>query len=118
MDESEIIGLIKSQVNKEFNYRKEEQIVGHWIDGKPIYRELIEVTDTELIQKGILSKISELPANFGMLIKGTGIIKTYENSYSNNDILIYAARDGIYAKQNFTGYPHILYVIIEYIKGE
>ena len=37
---------------------------------------------------------------------------------TNNDILIYAARDGIYVKQNFTGYPHILYVIIEYIKGE
>lgn len=118
MDETEIVFFIKSQLRKEFDYRQEEQIVGHWIDGRPIYREVIDITDTTLIQKGTLSKVSDLPEDFSMLIKGTGIIKTYENSYSNNDILIYAASDGIYAKQTFTGYPQRLYIIIEYLKGE
>ena len=43
-----------------------------------------------------------------MLLKGYGIVRTYEGSYSTND--------SIFAKQSFTGYPERMYIFIEYVK--
>lgn len=97
-------------------YSTEEKIVDTWIDGKQIYQKVIEITDTTKIQKDVLNKIADKPNGMTMLIKGYGIVKTYEGSYSNNDILVYSTNSGIFIKQNFTGYPERLYVIIEYIK--
>lgn len=100
---------------KEYHNLSEEPIyVGDWIDGTKRYSQVIEITDTTLIQKGNAFKVCDLPEGFKMLIHSTGIIKTYEGSYSNDDILIYSTRDSIMAKQNFTGYPEKMYIIIEY----
>lgn len=98
------------------NYDYDEVLVGSWVNGEPIYKRTIEIAEPNLIQKGVLFKVCDLPVDFLMLIKGSGIIRTYEGSYSNNDILIYSNKDGIYAKQNFTGYPERIYITIEYTK--
>lgn len=99
-------------------YDYDEQLVGSWVDGSPIYRKVIEITNTSLIQKGNAFKVCDKPTNMNMLIKGYGIIRTYEGSYSNNDILVYATNADIMAKQTFTGYPQKMYIIIEYTKQE
>lgn len=104
--------------SKDSVYSINELVIGQWVDGNPIYRKVIELTDTTLFQKGTTFKASDLPTNFKMLIKGYGIIKTYEGSYSNSDILVFSDTVGIKARQNFTGYPHKMWIIIEYIKED
>lgn len=108
--------LFPKPVDTSSIYDYDEQIVGSWVNGEPIYRKVIEISNPNLIQKGSVVKVCDNPNGLTMLVKGYGIIKTYENSHSNNDILVYATRDAIFAKQNFTGYPERLYVIIEYTK--
>lgn len=97
-------------------YKSGEHKIGKWIDGNDLYRQVIEITDPNSIQKGVLLKVMDLPEDFIMLTNSIGIIKTYEGSYSNNDILIYSTTNAIMAKQNFTGYPQKLTIIIEYTK--
>lgn len=113
----ETLALAKGSENKkQCTYSTTEKVIGVWIDDKLIYRKVIEIDDPSKIQKGVVVEVCDKPTNMTMLIRGYGIIKTYENSYSNNDILVYSTNDKIYAKQNFTGYPQKLYVVIEYIK--
>lgn len=113
----ELFAVLNNRCRKlrEYHNLSEEPIyVGDWIDGSRRYTKVVEITDTTLIQKGNAFKVCDLPEGFKMLIHSTGIIKTYEGSYSNDDILIYSTREGIMAKQNFTGYPEKMYIIIEY----
>lgn len=99
-------------------YDFDEQIVGSWVNGEPIYRRVIQLDDPSLFQKGVAFKVTNFEANTMRLVKGYGLIKTYEGSYSNSDILVYSNNTAIMAKQNFTGYPHKMWIIIEYIKEE
>lgn len=98
-------------------FKRVEKFCGFWVDGKPIYRKVIEFTDLSLFQKGVSFKVEPLPSDFVELVKGFGIIKTYEGSYSNSDILVYSTKDSIMAKQNFTGYPQKLTIVLEYTKN-
>lgn len=97
-------------------YDYDEIMIGGWVNGEPIYRKVIEITDPNTIQKGVLFKVCDKPSGMSMLIKGYGIIKTYEGSYSNSDILVFADSTTIKAKQNFTGYPEKMWIILEYTK--
>lgn len=98
------------------HFKHVETYIGDWVNGDKLYRKVIELDDPSLFQKGVAFKVCDLPSGFKLLTKGTGIIQTYENSYSNNDIYVYATSSGIMAKQNFTGYPKKLIIIIEYTK--
>lgn len=110
--------LIPKPIDTSSIYDYDEQIIGSWVNGEPIYRKVIEVMDTTLFQKDKLFKVCDVPADYAMLVKGYGIIQTYERSFSNNDILVYATPTQIMAKQTFTGYPEKIYVVIEYTKRE
>lgn len=97
-------------------YSIKEIAIGTWVDGKTVYQRVIELSDPSAFQKGVAFKVMDKPAGMTMMIKGEGIIKTYEGSYSNSDILVYSTSSAIMAKQNFTGYPEKLWIIIQYIK--
>lgn len=99
-------------------YDYDELLIGSWVNGEPLYRKVIEITDPNTIQKGNTFTVCELPRDYLMLVKSYGIIRTYEGSYSNNDILIYATKNDIKARQNFTGYPERMYIVLEYTKRE
>lgn len=47
-DKSSMVNAI-NEVNNKFNYSTEEQVIGKWIDGKPLYRKTI--TFTTIIKK-------------------------------------------------------------------
>lgn len=95
----------------------EENPIGTWIDNKPIYRKVYELTDPTVFSKGATFTVSDLPTNFTMMVNGYGIVKTYENAYSNGDILVYSTNTSIMARQNFTGYAEKMWVIVEYVKN-
>lgn len=44
-NKSSVVNAI-NEVNNKFNYSTEEQVVGKWIDGKPLYRKTITFTST------------------------------------------------------------------------
>lgn len=44
---NENIGNVENIVNKMSNYSTEEQVVGTWIDGKPLYRRVFEISSSE-----------------------------------------------------------------------
>lgn len=51
-DMNEIKNVVNANDDK-FNYTQEEQRIGTWIDGKPIYRKVYVVTSTNMITTGI-----------------------------------------------------------------
>ena len=51
-DVSSVVNAI-NEINDKFNYTQEEQRIGTWIDGKPIYRKVYVVTSTNMITTGI-----------------------------------------------------------------
>lgn len=117
MEAEEVFGRLNSKIRqlKEYhNLSTEPTYIGDWIDGSKRYVQVIELTDPNQFQKGVTFKVCDLPVGFKMLIHSTGIIRTYEGSYSNDDILIYSTKDAIMAKQNFTGYPERMHIIVEY----
>lgn len=42
-----------NEVNNKFNYSTEEQVIGKWIDGKPLYRKVIKFTTTILVDAAL-----------------------------------------------------------------
>lgn len=44
-NKSNLVGAI-NEVNNKFNYSTSEQVIGKWIDGKPLYRKTITFTTT------------------------------------------------------------------------
>lgn len=101
-----------------FDY--DEILVGGWVDGNPLYRKVIDITQG--LAKDNPIKVCDKPTGMIDLIRAWGIIETTQGSRSNNEILIYQNTDdeghAIYAKQNFTSYPAKLTVVLEYTKHE
>lgn len=95
-------------------YDYDEQQIGSWVNGEPLYRKTILV-DHDLAKDNII-KVCDKPTGMTALIKAVALIKTTQGSYSNNDIIVYADTQAIYCRQNFTNYPEVIYVTIEYIK--
>lgn len=99
----------------ENNYSQIPITCGRWIDGKEIKRRVYLVTSG--LAKGNQIKVADKPNNMDLLIKGWGIVEgtdATKKAMTNSDILVYVNDDGVYATNNFTGYPSKLYVIIEY----
>ena len=78
----EELNEIKNVVNAnddKFNYTQEEQIIGTWIDGKPIYKKVIKVTSIDSANNNYdvaisISNLNEI-VNIGGTIKIKGTKK-------------------------------------------
>lgn len=64
-------------------YSTEEQIIGTWIDGKPIYRKVIESSSTGEIKHGI-SDINCVVKVNASLIRNGGIMNVMPNGIPND----------------------------------
>ena len=107
------------------NYSTEEQVIGTWIDGKPIYR-VVKHKDNVSISSDTSFAIPNdlLPDNVGIIetlvnnvvaLKGYGsdryIIRTYFNIYKNNSDEWRAL-----ATYGFGGTSRTLIIVWEYTK--
>lgn len=68
-------------------YSTEEQIIGTWIDGKPIYRKVIESSSTGEIKHGI-SNINFVVKVNASLIRNGGIINVIPNGIPNSSYFL------------------------------
>lgn len=116
MDIDELFGYVQAKTKKAETYYEGETHIGTWFDGNPIYRQVVTVTEN--LAKDNTIKVCDKPQGMLELTNCRAIIKTTQNSYSANDILVYSSDDGIFVRQNFTSYPEKIYVIFEYTKGE
>ncbi len=103
-------------------YSTKEQIVGTWIDNKPIYRKVINFTfDTDITKDYVIGNIP----NFERIIRLEGFFWeavgwVYKFPFGNEKeyIFVYVKSNGeIYERTNYTfpgGKPAIL--IVEYTK--
>lgn len=130
-DKSSMVNAI-NEVNNKFNYSTEEQVIGKWIDGKPLYRKTI--TFTTIIKKNEATSIAHnitnvknifidygasfMEANIGTtnyLSYGFPLIG-YDNSI-NDKVFCYANITNIefYANGNWAG-NWIKHITLKYTK--
>jgi Tfp pilus assembly major pilin PilA len=75
-----------------------------WIDGKPIYRKVVQTTMGSTINswnKIVNLSIDTLTRKDGFWVSGTDKYPI-ERSYNNEEITIYYNQNGIYEKHNYT----------------
>jgi len=76
-DMSEVISPLPSIKNRRFKYSTEEQIVGEWIDGRPVYQKTIEFGELpNNSTKNVAHNISNLERVIGY---NTSFIRTTDN---------------------------------------
>ena len=122
------LGRLRDDVNKINEYSTEEQVVGTWIDGKPIYRKVIQVTTLtdgllklsipidkmvdlrgKLIQNDMIHYI--IPGLIINYVQGTGNVVTSisvsflnKNSWSPNSIYVVTDK----TINNVSGYEFVI----------
>ena len=86
------------------NYSTTEQIIGKWIDDKPIYRKVVQTTTgttTNLWTKIVNLQIDTLISKYGYWIAGSDRYPL-DRSYNNEEITLYWKSDGIYEIHNYS----------------
>ena len=96
-DMSEIVNPLPSIPTRGHKYSTEEQVVGEWIDGKPIYQKVIQTTNFKITtdmtagNKFIpfadvgLYNVDKVVCIMGMFENGNPLINAWSNSGSRAD---------------------------------
>lgn len=102
-------------------YSTEEQAIGTWIDGKPVYRRVVEfntpTTNKEETAIGTISDLKTIVRMTGMSLVGSEFLHLPVNTTTDTYFIATGVKsDGtIYCQQN--GLPNMKsYLIIEYTK--
>ena len=117
-----LVGAI-NEVNNKFNYSTEEQVIGTWINGKPLYRKVLNV-GTVAEQK---SYITHNIANLGKLVNLYGTCNRNDNvqqiipgNYTNWEIYLYDVSSTevtiFFSDNQWNRNPNDIVVIMEYTK--
>lgn len=109
-----------SNVDSKLNYSETESTVGTWIDGKPLYRKVIKITN---YAKNTLTNVNHNIADIDFIMiksafvtmNSTGMTRTinYYQSFSQNTVQAGRVQLNYYC--NVTDYDN-LFFIIEYTK--
>lgn len=119
---------IETEINEIKDYSTEEQIIGKWIDGKPLYRKVGYVGNTAISENETTVRYCELPAdakpvdvNAVVYTETSGYALFVNSSYSENGFKIRYMNDihsiqviatpDVALEKSFSAY-----VIMEYIK--
>lgn len=97
----------KVKLDNMYNYSTGEQVIGTWIDGKPIYRKYITISPSATLTKDSWSIICDVSSlNIDSVINyrfwrnnKTQILNGFETNISNGNVVIWDAYNdsGIYA---------------------
>ena len=108
-------------VNKVNSYSTEEKVIGEWIDGKPIYRKVLDVRNNGLGVTSFSINVSDL--NIDYLIDSNALGSSYNKYGGNKWVLSCVTESGRYlylegATQNLRGSSneYIHFAILEYTK--
>ena len=125
---SQVLGYSANYVNKFADYSTSEQVVGKWIDGKPLYRKIItgtltqRSTEVNVSLNASVSTIAKIEGNLLATATGQAFgINYYLNSTSSTYVKVYvnsasANQNTVGIYQNVTGGNVDYFVIVEYTK--
>ena len=102
------------------NYSLEEQVIGTWIDGKPIYRKVIvdnNVLSVGISKIGMIENHSTIISIYGTVKSSLGHITELVYSYPSNEHAINIDQDGsIIMYHHAENYNAQTIVVVEYTK--
>ena len=113
---------VKSEIENKHKYSTDEIIVGKWIDGKPIYRKVLDVRTNGLGVTGFSINISDLNIDY---LVNSNVLGSGNNNYSGNKWVISCVTSSgtreLYlegATQNLRGKSneYMQFAILEYTK--
>lgn len=113
-------GYTCEYLNGALDYSETEQVIGRWIDNKPIYRKVVEYSNTTTIGNDSSSTVISINHNISNLDK---ILRAFGSSSSGqiiprNDLQIPYYTTTIFQFQiiNNTFSPRTWYFVLEYTK--
>lgn len=92
------------------HYSEEEQVIGTWIDGKPLYQKTIEVT----VPKDTNSIPITLDSDIDIIIDVSGCLKSPDTSGSVDDYTLFlnhSEASANYLSAIFRSGPHQLFIM-------
>lgn len=106
-------------INKLNTYSTEEQVIGTWIDGKPIYRKVIDLgqlpnNSTKTVETGLNSEEIRIVKISGNTSTSTGNYQAGLNDISTRLSLLPDGKLSIRTTDDFS--PYYGYAILEYTK--
>lgn len=102
--------------------KTEEKLIGYWLDGKPIYRKVIQITNaqTSNADYGIVSNVMGVLVNLYGYMKGNSgalVPIPQTDSASTYSVLFVQPNGTLRGRFSYTGVaPTEVYVIVEYTK--
>lgn len=112
----------KAEIDAKQKYSTEEKVIGEWIDGKPIYRKVLDVRTNGLGVTGFSINISDLNIDY---LVNSNVLGSGNNNYSGNkwvlscvtssgtiDLYIEGATQNLRGKSN----EYMQFAILEYTK--
>ena len=100
------ISTVNSNLDELSDYSTEEKVIGTWIDGKPIYRKVINFNLGETTQDVSTAKIIDNIPNISAIIDVKGYIKWKKNSDGGTVSIPYTHLSGTDFDQIFTIYNY------------
>ena len=102
-------------------YSTQEQIIGTWIDGNPVYRKVFDNTNKQYGTTNVSIDISNLDVNVIISLDAYGTDQdnmagskfTINGTTSNANRIIYVVNDNIIVRGSYYSW----YIIIEYTKN-
>lgn len=112
-----------NEVNNKFNYSTEEQVVGKWANGKPVYRKVLNI-GTPSSQRTYpthgISNLENVINLYGFCYTDGSTRQTIPMTYTNWEIFAYDITDTIFtlnfSTNQWNANPTNVYIIFEYTK--
>lgn len=82
-DMSDIVTPLPSVMSRRFKYSTEEQVVGEWIDGKPVYQKTFSSNTTVTISSSGWTNYIAVSEPIEMIVQASGIHRSENNIFKN-----------------------------------
>jgi hypothetical protein len=109
-----------NKVDNKFNYSTEKQVIGTWIDGKPIYRKVYQFKITSLPHRINIENVDTPIKMYGVISYNVGWHNIGGNTDSNYySLLQYDVQDkrlSLFGSDSYIGSNYDTYVVFEYTK--
>ena len=109
-DMSEVVTPLPSVMSRRFKYSTEEQVVGEWIDGKPVYQCAVNNETATTISASSWIAIPNAPSNVDCIIS-IDMIYTLQNARSCFPLLATLDNGAIKAKTVGSNYGGNIFII-------
>ena len=121
-NKSNLVSAI-NEVNNKFNYSTEEQVIGKWSNGKPVYRKVLNIgtpSGQRTYPTHGISNLENVINLYGFCYTDVSTRQTIPMTYTNWEIFAYDITDTVFtlnfSTNQWNANPTNVYIIFEYTK--